>query len=82
MSLTSTPSRRASSLGVAALLADRLGVDALWVRIAFVLLALVGGIGVLVYGALWLAFSSAPSPTGAGPASPAARCSWPACRSC
>jgi phage shock protein PspC (stress-responsive transcriptional regulator)/uncharacterized Zn-binding protein involved in type VI secretion len=42
-------------LGVAALLADRLGVDALWVRIAFVLLALVGGIGVIVYGALWLA---------------------------
>ena len=42
--------------GVAALLADRLGVEALWVRIAFVLLALVGGIGLVVYGAMWLAF--------------------------
>jgi phage shock protein PspC (stress-responsive transcriptional regulator) len=42
--------------GVAALLAARLGVDALWIRIAFVLTALVGGLGVLVYGALWLLF--------------------------
>ena len=42
--------------GVAALLADRFDIDALWVRIAFVLLALVGGVGILVYGALWLAF--------------------------
>ena len=41
--------------GVAALLADRLDLDALWVRIGFVLLALVGGIGLVVYGALWLA---------------------------
>jgi phage shock protein PspC (stress-responsive transcriptional regulator) len=41
--------------GVAALLADRLDVDALWVRIAFVLLALVGGVGLVLYGALWLA---------------------------
>jgi phage shock protein PspC (stress-responsive transcriptional regulator) len=41
--------------GVAALLADRLGVDVLWVRIGFVLLALVGGIGLLLYAALWLA---------------------------
>jgi phage shock protein PspC (stress-responsive transcriptional regulator) len=42
--------------GVAALIADRFDIDALWVRIAFVLLALVGGVGILVYGALWLAF--------------------------
>ena len=41
--------------GVAALLAGRLAIDALWIRIAFVLLALVGGVGVLVYGAMWLA---------------------------
>jgi phage shock protein PspC (stress-responsive transcriptional regulator) len=41
--------------GVAALLADRLDVDVLWIRIGFVLLALVGGIGVLLYAALWLA---------------------------
>lgn len=42
--------------GVAALLAARLEIDALWVRIAFVLLTLVGGVGIYVYGALWLAF--------------------------
>jgi phage shock protein PspC (stress-responsive transcriptional regulator) len=40
--------------GVAATIATRLGVDALWVRLAFVVLGLVGGIGVVVYGALWL----------------------------
>jgi phage shock protein PspC (stress-responsive transcriptional regulator) len=40
--------------GVAALLGGRLGVDALWIRIGFVLLALVGGVGLLVYLALWL----------------------------
>jgi phage shock protein PspC (stress-responsive transcriptional regulator) len=42
--------------GVAALLSERLGVDALWIRIGFVLLALVGGVGLLVYAAMWLAF--------------------------
>lgn len=42
--------------GVAAWLGERLDVDALWLRIAFVLLALVGGVGVIVYGGLWLAF--------------------------
>ena len=42
--------------GVSALLAARLGIDPLWVRITFVLLALVEGVGVLIYGALWLAF--------------------------
>ncbi len=42
--------------GVAALLAARLDIDVLWTRIAFVLLSLVGGVGVLVYGAFWLAF--------------------------
>jgi len=41
--------------GVAALLAERLDVDALWLRIGFVLLALVGGVGLVLYGALWLA---------------------------
>ena len=69
--------------GVAALLADRLGIDALWVRIAFVLLALVGGVGILVYGALWLAFVvGARHRSPRGHASPAASCSCSACRSC
>ena len=48
-------------------LAERLDVDALWVRIAFVLLALVGGVGLLVYGAMWLAFIVGADPTALGP---------------
>jgi phage shock protein PspC (stress-responsive transcriptional regulator) len=52
-----TPAGRDRILGgVAAGLAERLDVDPLWIRIAFVLLALVSGIGVLLYAALWLAF--------------------------
>ena len=41
-------------LGVAGYVADGLGVDALWVRMAFVVLALVGGVGIMAYLALWL----------------------------
>lgn len=44
-----------------ALLADRLGVDPLWLRIGFVLLALAGGLGLFVYGALWLALVHGPA---------------------
>ena len=56
-----TPARRDRIVGgVAAHLADRLDVDPLWIRIAFVLLALVSGIGVLLYAALWLAFVASP----------------------
>jgi phage shock protein PspC (stress-responsive transcriptional regulator) len=40
--------------GVAATMAAGLGVDPLWVRLGFVVLGLVGGIGVVVYGAWWL----------------------------
>ncbi len=40
--------------GVAGLLATRLDVDVLWVRIGFMLLGLVGGIGLFFYAALWL----------------------------
>lgn len=40
--------------GVAGGVADHLGIDAQRVRIAFVVLAGVGGAGVLAYGALWL----------------------------
>lgn len=42
-------------LGVAGLIADALDVDALWVRIAFVLLGLTGGVGIVLYLGLWLA---------------------------
>lgn len=40
--------------GVAALIADRLGLNPFWLRMAFVVLALAGGLGVIVYAGLWL----------------------------
>ena len=48
--------------GVCSGLAAALHVDPLWIRIAFVLLALVQGIGVLLYIVLWVVM---PEPTGA-----------------
>ena len=44
--------------GVAGFLAGRLGVDPLWVRIGFVLLALAGGIGIVLYAGLWLVLTT------------------------
>ena len=41
-------------LGVAGHIADLLGLDALWVRVAFVVLALTGGVGIVIYLASWL----------------------------
>jgi signal transduction histidine kinase/phage shock protein PspC (stress-responsive transcriptional regulator) len=40
--------------GVAGGIADHLGVDVLWVRAAFTVLAGLGGAGVLAYGLLWV----------------------------
>ena len=40
--------------GLSAHLANRLGLDPLWIRLVFVVLALLGGLGVLVYAGLWL----------------------------
>jgi len=40
--------------GVSAEVAMRLGVDPLWVRLTFVVLALFGGLGVVLYAGLWL----------------------------
>lgn len=40
--------------GVARGVADHLGVPVVWVRITFVVLAVLGGVGVMIYGALWL----------------------------
>jgi len=40
--------------GVAGGVADHLGIDVLWVRAAFVLLAAANGAGVLAYGLLWV----------------------------
>ncbi len=41
-------------LGLAGLIADALVVDALWVRIGFVLLGLASGVGVVLYIGLWM----------------------------
>jgi signal transduction histidine kinase/phage shock protein PspC (stress-responsive transcriptional regulator) len=40
--------------GVAAGLAEHLGLPVLWVRLAFMLLAVMGGFGVLFYAGLWM----------------------------
>src|SRR5215510_6270797 len=40
--------------GVASGVAEHLGVDVTLTRVAFVILALLGGFGVVVYGALWV----------------------------
>jgi signal transduction histidine kinase len=40
--------------GVAAGLADHLGVPVLWVRVAFMVLAVMGGFGVMFYAGLWM----------------------------
>jgi signal transduction histidine kinase len=45
--------------GVAAGLADRLGVDHVVIRLAFVVLSFAGGVGVAVYLVLWVASSEA-----------------------
>jgi signal transduction histidine kinase len=49
--------------GVAAALGDRLGIDPVVVRLAFVVLAFAGGVGVIAYLLLW-AFSGEASDTG------------------
>jgi signal transduction histidine kinase len=43
--------------GVAAAIAAELGVGALWIRLAFVLLAVSGGAGLALYAAAWLWFT-------------------------
>nr|WP_243726715.1 ATP-binding protein [Actinocrispum wychmicini] len=40
--------------GIAGGLADHLGVDVLWVRLAFAAAAVAGGAGVVAYGLLWI----------------------------
>lgn len=57
--------------GVAGGMADHLHVRVLWVRVAFVLLALMAGAGILAYGLLWIfvpqASPHAPAPQPASP---------------
>ena len=47
--------------GVCALLAERFGIDVVWIRLGFVVLALVGGFGVIAYAGLWLVLVAGPS---------------------
>jgi len=47
--------------GVAAGLAHHLGLPVLWVRAAFVVLAVLGGAGVALYGALWIFLPAQPA---------------------
>jgi signal transduction histidine kinase len=46
--------------GVAGGIADHIGVSARWVRVVFVLLALFGGVGVVLYGVFWIVLSPPP----------------------
>jgi signal transduction histidine kinase/phage shock protein PspC (stress-responsive transcriptional regulator) len=46
--------------GVAAGLADHLGISRKWVRAAFVLLSFSAGLGVLLYGAFWIVLNTPP----------------------
>jgi len=47
--------------GVCSGLADSLHVDAIWIRIVFVILAFVQGIGLLIYLALWVLMPENPN---------------------
>ncbi|MGB8858100.1 MAG: PspC domain-containing protein [Ilumatobacteraceae bacterium] len=47
--------------GVAAHLGDRLGLDPLWIRLAFVVLGLAAGVGLAVYAGLWLLLIAGPA---------------------
>lgn len=46
--------------GVAAGLADHLGCPVVWVRVAFIVLATLGGFGLALYAALWIFLPAAP----------------------
>ena len=50
--------------GVARGLAGHLGLPVTWVRIAFVVLALFGGVGIVLYAALWAVLPLAPADGG------------------
>jgi len=53
--------------GVATGLAAHLGIPRRWVRLAFIVLAFSGGLGLLLYGAFWIVLPSAPEAKPDGP---------------
>lgn len=54
-------SRQSVIAGVAGGLGEYFGVDPVWFRVAFVVLTLGGGSGILVYGFMWLIVPLAPA---------------------
>lgn len=62
--------------GISGGLGDYFGLDPVWFRIAFVVLALTGGSGLLIYLVLWLVIPEAPE--GYEPTTRAAAASMPA----
>jgi signal transduction histidine kinase/phage shock protein PspC (stress-responsive transcriptional regulator) len=69
LGLSRSPNRRVIA-GVAGGLAERLRVEPALVRVAFVLLALCGGAGVLAYAVLWVSVPQAETPVEALDAGP------------
>jgi signal transduction histidine kinase len=53
--------------GVAAGLSAHIGIPARWIRIAFIVLALVSGFGLLLYGAYWIIVPQERLPSGEAP---------------
>jgi len=47
--------------GVCAVLAERFGMDVVWIRLGFVVLTLFGGFGIIAYAGLWLALVAGPT---------------------
>src|SRR5207253_8930612 len=69
LGISRSPNRRVVA-GVAGGLAERLRVEPALVRVAFVLLALCGGAGVLAYAVLWVSVPQAEVPVEALDAGP------------
>jgi phage shock protein PspC (stress-responsive transcriptional regulator) len=58
--------------GVCGGLASYLGVDPVWVRLAFVLAVLFWGLGLIIYAVLWITLPEEPEEDGAAPVPPMA----------
>ena len=53
--------------GVCGGLAERFNVDATLVRVLFIVLAIFGGAGILLYIAMWIVVPQQPPPVGGAP---------------
>jgi signal transduction histidine kinase/phage shock protein PspC (stress-responsive transcriptional regulator) len=59
--------------GVAGGLAEHLGVPVMWVRVAFIVLTVFGGLGIVLYAGLWMVLPTQPAFVGVAPGLDAAR---------